>query len=76
MNTEGRLEVSPERFNVHGPGLGEAVVRMEAAPVNPTGVSMLLGPADPARAEVQGTGGDQRLVIPLSSHQAASLNQP
>ncbi len=72
---EGRLELSLERVDVGDPGPGEVVVRIEAAPVNPTDISMLLGPADPASAKVQGEGKNRQLAIPLSAAQAASLER-
>jgi NADPH:quinone reductase-like Zn-dependent oxidoreductase len=52
----GRVEVSLARVETPPPGPGEVVVRMEAAPINPSDLGLLLGPADMATLAVGGTG--------------------
>ena len=68
---DNTLELSLERVETGDPRPGEIVVRVQAAPINPTDLGMLLGAADPSRAEVHGDGDDRRLTIPLSPDQAA-----
>jgi len=51
----GMLEVSLTRVEVPPPGPGEVVVRIEAAPINPSDLGLLLGPADMSTAKTGGT---------------------
>ncbi|MDB5679239.1 zinc-binding dehydrogenase [Sphingomonas bacterium] len=44
--TDGKLELSLQEVDVPTPGPGEIVVRIEAAPINPSDQPLLLGPAD------------------------------
>ena len=44
--TDGKLELSLQDVDVPTPGPGEVVVRIEAAPINPSDQPLLLGPAD------------------------------
>lgn len=55
ITSGGDLEVSLTRVPVPAPGPEEVVVRIEAAPINPSDLGLLLGPADLATAE---SGGD------------------
>ena len=51
----GMLEVSLVRVDVPPPGPGEVVVRIEAAPINPSDLGLLLGPADMSTARAGGS---------------------
>ena len=73
VRQEGHLELSLARVEVADPGPGEVIVRVEAAPINPTDLGMLLGPADPAGAKADGDGDERRLSIPLSAEQLKAL---
>ena len=44
--TDGKLELSLQEVDVPTPGPGEVLVRIEAAPINPSDQPLLLGPAD------------------------------
>lgn len=55
VSADGRLEVSLARVDVPPPGPGEVVVRIEAAPINPSDLGLLLGPADLSTAQFGGT---------------------
>ena len=44
--SEGQLRLSLETVTAGEPGPDELVVRVEATPVNPSDVGLLLGPAD------------------------------
>lgn len=44
--SDGRLRLSLESVTLDEPGADELVVRVEATPVNPSDVGLLLGPAD------------------------------
>jgi NADPH:quinone reductase-like Zn-dependent oxidoreductase len=51
---EGRLQISLEPVTVREPGRDEVVVRVEAAPINPSDQGLLFGPADPATLRAEG----------------------
>jgi NADPH:quinone reductase len=51
----GKLELSLEEVLVPEPAADEVVVRVEAAPINPSDLGMLLGPADAATFTAGGT---------------------
>lgn len=52
----GDLKLSLERIPVPVPAADEVLVRIEATPINPSDLGLLLGPADPATAKATGTG--------------------
>ena len=56
VTAAGRVEVSLARVETPPPGPGEVVVRMEAAPINPSDLGLLLGPADMATLSRTGAG--------------------
>src|SRR6201987_4894482 len=51
----GQLRLSLEEQDVAPPGPDEVVVRVEAAPINPSDLSVLLGPADVATLRIEAT---------------------
>ena len=55
ISSEGRLSVTLDEAAVPDPGAGEVVVRVEAAPINPSDLGLLFGPADFSTIEVGGT---------------------
>ncbi|WP_398476488.1 zinc-binding dehydrogenase [Tardiphaga sp.] len=56
IKSSGELEISLQQVNIPAPGADEIVVRIEAAPINPSDLGLLLGAADPATAKVTGSG--------------------
>ncbi|MGE4480538.1 zinc-binding dehydrogenase [Acidocella sp.] len=46
ITEEGQLLLSAEEVTAPPPGPGEIIVRVEAAPLNPSDIGLLLGPAD------------------------------
>jgi NADPH2:quinone reductase len=52
---DGTLELSLATVDVAPPAPDEVVVRVEAAPINPSDLGLLFGPADAASAKVSGT---------------------
>jgi NADPH2:quinone reductase len=52
----GHLEVSLLAVPTPTPAAGELLVRVEAAPLNPSDLALLLGPVDLSTARVSGTG--------------------
>src|SRR5258706_5638302 len=55
ITRDGRLELSLIDDAVIAPGLDEVVVRIEASPINPSDVALLLGPADLSTMSAAGT---------------------
>ena len=51
----GQLELSLEPALAPDPGPDEVVVRIEAAPINPSDLGLLFGPADMRTAKASGT---------------------
>ena len=56
IKSSGELEISLQQVAIPAPGPDEIVVRVEATPINPSDLGLLLGAADPASAKVTGTG--------------------
>ena len=54
VTSQGALELWIEDVAVPAPKAGEIVVRIEATPINPSDLGLLLGPADPASFRVEG----------------------
>jgi NADPH2:quinone reductase len=54
VRTTGELELSLERVNVPEPRADEVVIRVEATPINPSDLGLLLGGADIASATLSG----------------------
>ncbi|MEO8842322.1 MAG: zinc-binding dehydrogenase [Kofleriaceae bacterium] len=54
VTSKGELELSLVEVVVPAPGPDEIVVRVQAAPLNPSDMGLLLGPADPATAHAIG----------------------
>jgi NADPH2:quinone reductase len=55
IKSSGELELSLVSVATPEPGPNEVVVRVEAAPINPSDLGLLLGPADPTTAKQTGT---------------------
>ncbi|GGB38228.1 NADH oxidoreductase [Sphingomonas metalli] len=56
IDEDGRLTLSLEQVETGDPGPDELLVRIEAAPVNPSDLGLLLGPADLATMRPLGEG--------------------
>lgn len=76
----GAVELSLARVPVPEPGPDEVVVRVEAAPVNPSDLGLLLAGADPDTARVVGSGVDTVTTLSVPEERrgavAARLGQP
>jgi NADPH:quinone reductase len=57
ITPEGELRLTLEDVDVPAPGPDEVVVRVDAAPLNPSDVGELLGPADVATLKTSGPAG-------------------
>jgi NADPH2:quinone reductase len=69
VRTTGELELSLERVHVPEPRADEVVIRVEATPINPSDLGVLLGGADVASASASGT--PERPVATLRIPEAA-----
>ena len=80
IKKSGELELSLAKVKVPEPADDEVVVRVEATPINPSDLGLLLGPADMATAKLSGTGDSAVITatVPQQTLQglAARLDQP
>lgn len=63
MRATGELELSLVTVPVDAPADDEVVVRIEASPINPSDLGLLIGPADAASARDTGTAGAPATVL-------------
>jgi NADPH:quinone reductase len=80
ITTDGRLELSLVQDPVAPPADDEIVMRVQAAPINPSDLGLLLGPADLATLSSSGEPGAPKVVgsVPPArlAAVAARLGQP
>ena len=65
VKANNTLEISLVETDFPDPGPDEVLVRMEATPINPSDLGLLLGPADPATARQAGTAERPVLVADI-----------
>jgi NADPH:quinone reductase-like Zn-dependent oxidoreductase len=66
ITSEARLELWLEKVTVPKPAADELVVRIDAAPLNPSDIILLLGPVDPVSIRAGG----------MPTHPTASASIP
>ena len=66
IKRSGVLELSLARVAIVPPAADEVIVRVEATPINPSDLGLLLGPADPASAVASGTPVNPVTTFPLN----------
>lgn len=66
LKSSGVLEVSLVERDVPVPAAGEVVVRVEAAPINPSDLGILFGPADVTKLTLSGTKERPVVTAPVS----------
>lgn len=66
VEADGTLRLSLERVDVPAPGDGQVVVRVDAAPINPSDLGLLFGGADMAAATFTGSGEASTVTAPIS----------
>jgi NADPH:quinone reductase len=69
ITKSGELELSLAKVDVPEPGPDQVVVKVEATPINPSDLGLLLGPADMAAATTSGSG--DSTVVKAKVSQAA-----
>lgn len=73
VTEDGELRLSLESVAVPVPVAHEVVVRVEAAPVNPSDLGLLLAMADLSKAVAGGTAEDPTVTAPVSAGVLAAL---
>lgn len=73
ITADGTLRINLERVSVAEPGQGEVLVRVEAAPVNPSDLGLLFGPADMDTLRAEGTGDAPVLTAKVPPHVPPAL---
>ena len=73
VKSEGVVVLSLMMVEIPPPGPDEVVVRIEAAPINPSDMYALFGPADPGTARVTGTGVNTVLTMDIPQERIAEL---
>ena len=80
VTSGGELRLSLARIAIPEPAADEVVVRIGAAPINPSDVGLLLGPADLATLKATGTADDPVVTALIPSARmggmAARLDRP
>ncbi len=66
VKASGELELSLAQMETPAPADGEVVMRVEAAPLNPSDLGLLFGPADMARAVASGTADQPVVTAPIA----------
>ncbi len=66
VTKDGELQLSLARVAVEAPGADEVLVRIEGAPINPSDLGLLIGPADMKAARVAGKGAETVVSAPIA----------
>ena len=69
IKKSGELELSLVKAEVPEPGPDQVVVKIQATPINPSDLGLLLGPADMSAATTSGSG--EGAVVKAKVSQAA-----
>ncbi len=68
ITQDGRLKLSIEEVSIDDPVEDEIIIRVEAAPINPTDVGLLLGPADvTSMSQPNASNPELTFVVPQDS---------
>lgn len=73
VHSDGRLELSLRSAEVPKPGAGEILVRVEATPINPSDLGLLLGPADLSSVTVGGTPDNPTAVASIPAQRMPAM---
>ncbi len=65
VTSSGQLELSLVEVSVSEPAADEVLVEIQAAPINPSDLGLLIGPADVSQASVVGTGEKAVVTMPI-----------
>lgn len=73
ISQDGLLTLSLEEVAVGDPGEDDIIVRIEAAPINPSDLGLMFGPADMATLSEGGTGDRPQLTLTVPQGRMASV---
>ena len=73
VTPEGELRLSLDDTTLPAPGADEVLVRVEAAPINPSDLGLLLGPADLATMRAGGTADRPTLTLQVPPQRLGML---
>lgn len=73
INENGTAKISLEEVEIAEPDDDEVIVRVEAAPINPTDLGLLLGPADISSYTKIGNGNQPALTFAIPPDRLASF---
>ena len=73
ITSGGQLELSLVDVETPAPGPDQVVVRVEAAPINPSDLGLLLGPADMSQATASGSPDHPIVTAPIPPHLLPAL---
>ena len=65
ISSAGELKLELVDIEIPTPATDEVVIRVEATPINPSDLGLLLGPADMSKASVSGSGAAAVLTAPI-----------
>src|ERR1700735_3608796 len=69
----GEMELSLQSTSIPAPAADEVIVRIEAAPINPSDLGLLLANADWSHGKVSGTPQQPVVSTPLSANAGQAL---
>ncbi|HEY2463717.1 MAG TPA: zinc-binding dehydrogenase [Steroidobacteraceae bacterium] len=69
----GEMELSLQTTSIPAPAQDEVIVKIQAAPINPSDLGLLLANADWSQAKVSGTPLQPVLTAPLSAHAVQAM---
>lgn len=72
ITSDGQLRLELAEVETPAPGPDEVVIRVEAAPINPSDLGLLIGPADMGQAVVSGSAGNPVVTAPVPEKLLAS----
>ena len=73
VTSDGTLRITLDPVPVRAPEAGELLVRLEAAPINPSDLGLLYGPADMQTLTVEGSGEARALTAKIPQAAMAPL---
>ena len=73
IKSDATLELSLREIEIPEPGPSEVIVRVQAAPINPSDVMLMLGPADISTARVGGTSDRPTLTVDIPREKMESV---
>lgn len=73
VREDGTLQLRFEHVSIADPAADEVIVRIEAAPINPSDLGLLLGPADISTLRAEGTAGRPVLTFDVPAARLAGV---